>query len=344
MGISVNILQIAQAAGVSPATVSRVFNQPDKVRARTRSTVLSIAKGRGYQPNSAAIALRTQRSKILGVMLPTFGNPVFAECLEGIADEAAKNGFGVMPMTSDYSNERETHIISRLMARGVDGMVLVVRNPNESKGLRLLKRQLVPFVLAYNQHPQHQCVGVDGQGEVAAAVERLYGIGHRRIAMVSGKLRASDRAQQRYQGYLLGMQSMRLTPTPLIQVDFIASDMQTLVTQLKQSPSKRPTALICSNDLLALRSIRAAHQCGLSVPTTLSVVGFDGIAIGRELSPMLTTVIQPNHDIGLQATALLLESLGKQPNDQKPVTLTLKCGYRLGETVCSPPTTRSHLG
>ncbi|MFO7746222.1 MAG: substrate-binding domain-containing protein, partial [Orrella sp.] len=225
----------------------------------------------------------------------------------------------------------------------VDGMVLVVRNPSKSKGLSQLKRQSVPYVLAYNQHPRHRCVGVDGKNEVAAAVKRLYELGHRRIAMVSGKLNASDRAHQRYQGYLAGMQSMQLAQLPLIEVDFLSSDMPMLVTCLTSNPSKRPTALICSNDLLALRSIRVAHQCGLSVPNTLSVVGFDGIAIGRELSPMLTTVIQPNHDIGLQATALLLESLNKQPNDQKPVTLTLKCGFRIGETVCSPPTNRSHL-
>lgn len=344
MGTPVSILQIAQAAGVSPATVSRVFNQPDKVRALTRDAVLAMAKRHGYQPNSAASALRTQRSKVLGVMLPTFGNPVFAECLEGIANHAAEHGFGVMPVTSDYDSERETQAINRLLARGVDGMVLVVRNPNKSKGLSQLKRQSVPYVLAYNQHPRHRCVGVDGQSEVAAAVERLYAIGHRRIAMVSGQLSASDRAQQRYQGYLAGMQATQLAPLPLVEVDFMASDMPSLVTRLKQKPSKRPTALICSNDLLALRSIRTAHQCGLLVPQTLSVVGFDGIAIGRELSPMLTTVIQPNHDIGLEATTLLLASLSKQPNDQKPVTLTLKCGYRIGETVCSPPTNRSHRG
>lgn len=343
MGTPVSILQIAQDAGVSPATVSRVFNQPDKVRALTRDAVLAVAKRHSYQPNSAASALRSQRSKVLGVMLPTFGNPVFAECLEGIANKAAEHGFGVMPVTSDYDGERETNAINRLLAKGVDGMVLVVRNPSKSKGLSQLKRQSVPYVLAYNQHPRHRCVGVDGKNEVAAAVKRLYELGHRRIAMVSGKLNASDRAHQRYQGYLAGMQSMQLAQLPLIEVDFLSSDMPMLVTCLTSNPSKRPTALICSNDLLALRSIRVAHQCGLSVPNTLSVVGFDGIAIGRELSPMLTTVIQPNHDIGLQATALLLESLNKQPNDQKPVTLTLKCGFRIGETVCSPPTNRSHL-
>lgn len=338
----VSILEVAQVAGVSAATVSRVFNQPEKVRSSTRDMVLAIATKHGYQPNSAASALRTQRSKILGVMLPTFGNPVFAECLEGIASQAAEQGFGVMPVTSDYDNARETEAINRLLAKGVDGMILVLRDPTKAPVLSQLQKQSVPFVLAYNQHPKYHCVGVDGHSEVASVVERLRALGHRKIAMVSGQLSASDRARQRYQGYLSGMQSANLQPLALIEVDFIASDMLALASLLKQRPAQRPTALICSNDLLAFRSLRTASQCGLTVPESLSVVGFDGIKIGQELSPMLSTVIQPNHDIGQRATTLLLQSISGQITKPNPATHNLKCGFRIGETIGSPPTNRSH--
>lgn len=338
----VSILEVAQVAGVSAATVSRVFNQPEKVRSSTRDMVLAIATKHGYQPNSAASALRTQRSKILGVMLPTFGNPVFAECLEGIAGQAAEQGFGVMPVTSDYDNARETEAINRLLAKGVDGMILVLRDPTKAPVLSQLQRQSVPFVLAYNQHPKYHCVGVDGHSEIVNVVERLHVLGHRKIAMVSGQLSASDRARQRYQGYLSGMQSANLKPLALIEVDFIASDMLALASLLKQRPAQRPTALICSNDLLAFRSLRTANQCGLTVPESLSVVGFDGIKIGQELSPMLSTVIQPNHDIGQRATTLLLQSISGQITKPNPATHNLKCGFRIGETIGSPPTNRSH--
>lgn len=338
----VSILEVAQVAGVSAATVSRVFNQPEKVRSSTRDMVLAIATKYGYQPNSAASALRTQRSKILGVMLPTFGNPVFAECLEGIASQAAEQGFGVMPVTSDYDNARETEAINRLLAKGVDGMILVLRDPTKAPVLSQLQKQSVPFVLAYNQHPKYHCVGVDGHSEIVNVVERLHVLGHRKIAMVSGQLSASDRARQRYQGYLSGMQSANLKPLALIEVDFIASDMLALASFLKQRPAQRPTALICSNDLLAFRSLRTANQCGLTVPESLSVVGFDGIKIGQELSPMLSTVIQPNHDIGQRATTLLLQSISGQITKPNPATHNLKCGFRIGETIGSPPTNRSH--
>lgn len=338
----VSILEVAQVTGVSAATVSRVFNQPEKVRSSTRDMVLAIATKHGYQPNSAASALRTQRSKILGVMLPTFGNPVFAECLEGIASQAAEQGFGVMPVTSDYDNARETEAINRLLAKGVDGMILVLRDPTKAPVLSQLQKQSVPFVLAYNQHPKYHCVGVDGHSEIVNVVERLHVLGHRKIAMVSGQLSASDRARQRYQGYLSGMQSANLKPLALIEVDFIASDMLALASLLKQRPAQRPTALICSNDLLAFRSLRTANQCGLTVPESLSVVGFDGIKIGQELSPMLSTVIQPNHDIGQRATTLLLQSISGQITKPNPATHNLKCGFRIGETIGSPPTNRSH--
>lgn len=338
----VSILEVAQVAGVSAATVSRIFNQPEKVRSSTRDMVLAIATKYGYQPNSAASALRTQRSKILGVMLPTFGNPVFAECLEGIASQAAEQGFGVMPVTSDYDNARETEAINRLLAKGVDGMILVLRDPTKAPVLSQLQKQSVPFVLAYNQHPKYHCVGVDGHSEIVNVVERLHVLGHRKIAMVSGQLSASDRARQRYQGYLSGMQSANLKPLALIEVDFIASDMLALASLLKQRPAQRPTALICSNDLLAFRSLRTANQCGLTVPESLSVVGFDGIKIGQELSPMLSTVIQPNHDIGQRATTLLLQSISGQITKPNPATHNLKCGFRIGETIGSPPTNRSH--
>src|SRR5690554_4671502 len=137
-----SIVEIAKQAGVSPATVSRVFNRPELVSAATRNRILETAQRHGYQPNSAAQSLRTQRSRMLGVMLPTFGNPVFAECLEGIAACAGERGFGIMPVTSDYHPQREQVAIERLIARGVDALVMVLRNPDESESIQGLS---IPF-------------------------------------------------------------------------------------------------------------------------------------------------------------------------------------------------------
>ncbi|HEY7803772.1 MAG TPA: LacI family DNA-binding transcriptional regulator, partial [Orrella sp.] len=211
-----SILRIAELSGVSPATVSRVFNRPQQVSEATREHVMRIADHVGYRPNAAARALRTQRSRIIGVMLPTLRNPVFAECLEGIAQKALDQGFGIMPIASGYDQHQEAAAIATLLAANVDGLVLTVTDPKHcAPALDALAQKNVPYVLAYNQSPDHLCVGVNSQAEVTRAVQRLVKAGHERIAMLSGELAASDRAHARYQGYLAGMALAQLPSMPL---------------------------------------------------------------------------------------------------------------------------------
>ncbi|MFP5445801.1 MAG: LacI family DNA-binding transcriptional regulator, partial [Betaproteobacteria bacterium] len=114
-----SILQVAREAGVSVATVSRVFNVPDKVAPATREHVENIARTLGYLPNASARTLRTQRSRVLGVVLPTLTNPVFAECLEGIAQAAVAGGYAISPFTTDYRLDQEDRAVNLLLAGNV---------------------------------------------------------------------------------------------------------------------------------------------------------------------------------------------------------------------------------
>jgi DNA-binding LacI/PurR family transcriptional regulator len=191
----------------------------------------------------------------------------------------------------------------------------------------------VPYVLAYNRHPDHPCVSVDSEGAVADAVTRLVLLGHRRIAMVSGTLAASDRAQQRYRGYQRGMAEAGLDAPALIEVPFVETAVDALCAQLQVR--QRPTALVCSNDLLAIRSIRAAHLSGLAVPDDLSVVGFDGIALGEDLTPALTTIAQPNSDIGRHSVELLMQAMAGGTALRADASLLLPHAFRDGESCAS---------
>lgn len=325
-----SIQSVAKKAGVSVATVSRVFNFPDKVTPATRKHVESVASEMGYVPNSSARTLRTQRSRVLGVVLPTLLNPTFAECLQGIAQAAIAGGYAIIPVTTGYQIDEEQRAINLLLAGNVDGLILVVSNPATSAALQRLRTAGLPYVLAYNRHPDHPCVSVDSEGAVAQAVARLVKLGHRRITMVSGTLAASDRAQQRYRGFLQGMAEARLEAPPLVEVPFIETAVDALTRFLQAAP--RPTALICSNDLLAIRSIRAGHRSGLQVPRDLSVLGFDGIALGEDLTPALSTITQPNSDIGRHGVELLIQALagGKPPTADASVLL--RHGFREGES------------
>ena len=325
-----SIIDVAREAGVSVATVSRAFNQPDQVRAETRSRVTRAARRVHYRPNASARTLRTQRSRVLGVVLPTLLNPVFAECLQGIAEAAAATGYAIVPMTTEYRLSDERRAVSELAAAGVDGLVLVVSNPATSAALRQLQSEGLRYVLAYNRHPRHPCVSVDGGKALADAVARLVVLGHRRIAMVSGQRSASDRAKQRHAGFVRAMARARLAPLPLIEVPFVETAVEQIAAVLRSS--ERPTALVCSNDLLAIRAIRAAGLARLAVPGDLSVVGFDGIALGEDLTPALSTVTQPNRDIGRTSATLVIDAIAGNRRLDAVSSVQLPHGFRDGES------------
>lgn len=328
-----SIQEVARQAGVSVATVSRVFNLPDKVTPATREHVQQIARAQGYLPNASARTLRTQRSRVIGVVLPTLLNPVFAECLQGIAQSAADAGYAILPFATEYLLAQEERAVHLLLAGNVDGMILVVSNPATSNALRRLTEASLPYVLAYNRHPDHPCVSVDGEEAVAQLVAHLASLGHRRITMVSGQFTASDRAQQRWRGFQRGMAAAGLAAGQVLEVPFVETAVQDVSNLLKQAD--RPTALVCSNDLLAIRSIRAAHLAGLTVPRDLSVTGFDGIALGKDLTPMLSTVAQPNADIGRCAVQLLVQAMASGAPLPPEAGLTLEHQFRTGES-CAP--------
>lgn len=328
-----SIHDVASEAGVSVATVSRVFNLPDKVTAATREHVMRVARSLGYVPNTSARTLRTQRSRVIGVVLPTLTNPVFAECLAGISRAAVANGYAIQPLITQYQLDLENQAVSQLLAANVDGMILVVSNPADSSALKRLNIAGVPYVLAYNRHPDYPCVSVDSEQAVVELIAHLVSLGHRRIAMVTGKLNASDRAQQRYNGYHRGMKEARCKSTQVLEVPFIEAAVAEISAML--SSDTRPTALVCSNDLLAIRSLRAAHLAGLSVPRQLSVVGFDGIAIGEDLTPALSSITQNNVEIGHSSVELLVDSLQSGATLTSTASRTLPHAFRAGESCAS---------
>jgi DNA-binding LacI/PurR family transcriptional regulator len=325
-----SIQAVAEKAKVSAATVSRVFNFPDKVKPLTRARVERAAQQLGYLPNASARSLRTQRSRVLGVVLPTLLNPVFAECLEGIAQAATAAGYSIMPITTQYQLDREERAVNLLLAGSVDALILVVSNPSTSLALKKLSATETPYVLAYNQHAAHPCVYVDSQRAVGELVVKLSTLGHRHIAMVSGELAASDRSQQRYRGFVKGIKAAKLKLNPLIEVPFVEAATEQLCQVLQGK--HRPTALVCSNDLLAIRTLRAAHLSGLQVPKNLTVTGFDGIALGLDITPVLSTITQPNHDIGRCSVELIVQALASGTALKAASSVRLDFAFREGQS------------
>lgn len=337
-----SIIAVARQAGVSIATVSRTFNAPETVAPATREAVGAAAKLLRYVPNLSARTLRTQRSRTLGVILPTLRNPVFAECLSGIASAAADAGYSIIPIMTDYHEEFEQEAVLRLSGRRVDGVILTVANAATSKTLASLRRARLPYVLAYNRHEKHPCVSVDGKTALAELIALLHGRMHRRIAMVSGTLAASDRAQQRYDGYREAMLAHGAKPE-LIEVPFVESAVHALVQRLRAPV--RPTALVCSNDLLAVRALRAAALADLRVPTDITVIGFDGIALGTDLAPSLASMAQPNEQIGRSCVSWLIGCMANDTRPRAAQSLTLPHTMQSLESMAdAPPVSASPQG
>lgn len=307
-----SIIDIARDAGVSPATVSRAFNRPDLLRPDTLQRIESIARASGFRPNRVGSSLRSGSTRTLGLVLPTLCNPVFAECFEGAEQYAHEHGYSVMVASTGYSPATETRAVQSLIDHQVEGLVLTVGNAAKSATLRALVAQNVPYVLAYNESPSHPYVSVDNGSAASDMVQLLAERGHRRIAIVTGPLTASDRARRRLQGARTRARQLELHDVMHLQMPaHTAADIGVLREALRGRQA--PSALFCSNDLLATSVISALLDLGLAVPADISVCGFDGMNFAALMVPPLTTIEQPSRDIGANACANLLASLRGEP-------------------------------
>lgn len=343
-GNGVTLADVALAAEVSLATASRVFSHPQLVRETTAQRVHEAARRLAFRPNLLGAKLRSQQTRILGVMLPTLENAVFAECWAGIEEVSLATGYSLMLVTSGYDSARERERVEYLLRHRVDGMVLTVSDAAQSAVLDQLDSEGVPYVLAYNQASpagQRHSVSVDNRTSACEGVNALIAAGHRRIAVVSGAFMASDRARQRFAGYEDAMRAHGLPALPPVNLPSHTASHSERIGAL-MGASVAPTAFFCTNDLLAIGVISDLKRLGLRVPRDVSVLGYDGIALGALVEPPLATVVQPNTDIGATAVRLLLKRLhaGTRPealSASTPSVTLLPHALRVAGTVAAPP-------
>lgn len=325
-----SIIQIAEAAGVSPATVSRAFNRPNLLKPDTLARITEVARQHGFRPNRVGRSLRSGSTRTLGVLLPTLANPVFAECFEGAEQVARAAGYSVMLTATAYDPARESAAMQNLIDHQVEGLILTVADAARSTLPQILEDAGMPYVLAYNESSKHPYASVENRTAASDMVSHLAGLGHRRIALVTGPLTASDRARRRLQGARAQARKLGLEPVDhWTMPTHTGADAERLRELLQSLPA--PTALFCSNDLLAASVVSALHTLGLQVPGDLSVCGFDGMAFGALMNPPLTTVRQPNEDIGRAACTNLLAQI----SGAAPATDRLPHGILEGGTVAA---------
>ena len=312
---TVKIADVARMAGVSVATVSRALANPDVVTQETRQRVMAAVAQSGYTPNASARNLRIRRTMMALVVVPDIANPFFAEILRGIDARLSQHGYGLIIANLDNSPAKETRYVDLAYSGQVDGILLLCGRVPGLPGRDMAGAGL-PLVAACEQihgarFPQ---VEINNRAAARQAVAHLAGLGHRRIAYLSGP-GANILDQQRRQGYADALADAGIASDPALMFagDFTFRAGAAAARRILDLPlADRPTALFAANDEMAIGFLKAAHAAGCRVPDDFSVVGFDAIEYADYCEPTLTTVSQPRYQIGEQAAGLLVKAMISQ--------------------------------
>jgi LacI family transcriptional regulator, repressor for deo operon, udp, cdd, tsx, nupC, and nupG len=294
------------------------------VSPETRRRVLDAVNLLGYAPNSAAKHLRTLRSGQLLVMVPDISNPFFSLILRGIEVAARTEGYAVLLGDTQHDEEREERYALMVRRKEADGLVFLGhRLPKTAAELiRSCAPGYAPIVNACEFSPQLgiPSVHIDNAAAATEAMNHLYALGHRCIGVVTGPL-VSPLSRDRLLGVTRAAETGGAQHDLLVMHGDFTIESGSLAGDLLLGRARRPTAIFCFNDEMAIGALGAARLHSLSVPGELSIVGFDDVRYAAHTNPPLTTIAQPMEQIGVYAVRLLLDLLNGKPDVPLSVTL-----------------------
>lgn len=307
----IDILAVARASGVSPATVSRAFNHPELVKLTTRRRIEAAVEALGYIRNRAARTIHGRRSATIGLVVPTMTSSIFAEVTQAFSEVADAAGFTILMATHGYDLKQEVVVLRKLLEHRVDGVALIGLDHAEAVHT-LLAQQKMPSVAMWN-HAETSvlpCVGADNTKAGYAAARHLIALGHRRIGLVFPPTDDNERARGRMAGALRAFDEERI-PTPddlrTQAVYSVAVAKQAILDLLEGA--RLPSALLCGNDIIAQGAMFAAQRLGLRVPVDLSIMGIGDFPGSADMEPGLSTVRIPARQIGSQAAHYLTAAI-----------------------------------
>jgi LacI family transcriptional regulator len=341
----VTIRQLARLSGVSIGTVSRALNGYTDVRPETRDRIVRLAEELDYTPAAAARSLVTQRSHLIGVFLETgeghpdpFGNPFFYEVLVGLKDAIGANGYDLLLFASERpGNGYGAHsFLKRARHHNVAGVVLMDVDPEDAEVRRLVRSDLACVGVDVELvGPATEYVMSDNLGGIAQAMSHLHGLGHRRIATITGLLDTRPGAD-RLRSYRSQVQDLGLgyRDEYVAYGDFYVESGHRAMTKLLALPEP-PTAVVAASDFMALGAIRAAAEAGRTVPQDVSIIGFDDLQLASHVHPPLTTLRQDKAGLGAEAGRALIALIDGE--DDVPAAVTLPVELVVRGSTTSPP-------
>jgi LacI family repressor for deo operon, udp, cdd, tsx, nupC, and nupG len=318
---AVRIGDVAEAAGVSTATVSRALAFPDRLRPETRDRVLGVVRRLGYTPNEAARALRAGASRMILVVIPhRYSGAFFAGIINSIDAELSAEGYTVIVGSLDGVEDRARRLVDLVYARQIDGVIFFTGHIPLIGG-RSLRDAGVPMVSICCEMdvPGLPTVLVNDEDCAIAETRHLIDLGHRHLLYVSGP-EGQYNEIMRYRGFLKATKASHVETLRYIGAYTLESGAAAGRHFL--SLDRRPTGVVCCSDEMAIGFIKTVTGAGVTVPDEVSVVGFDGIEFADYCEPTLTTVHQPRSELGAAGAQALLASLrGESHSSESPIVL-----------------------
>ena len=313
----VSIVEVAELAGVSVATVSRALQRPEKVAEATRKRVLQAVEKTGYVTNVMASNFRRRRSDTIVVLVPDIANPFYSTVIQEIELVASKQGYRIL-LGETRQDEATEHSYGDLAVQKMaDGIIsLGMHIPFKcSPNRKTIDTKWPPLVMAceYQGSIPVPTIAIDNRRAAFDATNHLIGLGHQDIAYMSGPLDFSL-CRDREEGFREAMSKagLKVGPGRVVNGDFSLESGKIVATELLTSTS-RPSALFCTSDEQAMGAMAAARELGMDIPGDVSIAGFDDIPFADYTHPPLTTVRQPMAELGRKAMETLLAILQGRP-------------------------------
>jgi LacI family transcriptional regulator len=315
--VPVTLRDIAERVGKSVPTVSRALaNHPD-IALKTREEVKRVAVEMGYVPNISALHLQKRRTDTISLILPALNqlrisDPFFSEFLTGVVETTTSSGFSLILTSSDAESEQEVYL-RQIRNSQVDGFI-IMRTRRKDDRINLLRFQDIPFVAFGHITGENDCPFVDSDDMlgIQLVVDHLVALGHTRLGFIAEPALFA-KSYNRLHGYLQGLKKHALAydPALVVQANFHQPSGKVNAGKLLDLPDP-PTAIIASNDLLALGALSAVQKHGLQAGRDISITGYDDILLAEYTNPPLTTVHQPAHQLGRQLSEMLIKIIRRE--------------------------------
>jgi LacI family transcriptional regulator len=320
--VPTTIRDVASAAGVSPATVSRVLNLKEDVNADMRRRVLAAVTELGYRRNGPARSLRTRAAMVLGLIISDITNPFFTALVRGVEDCAQLAGYSVVLANADEDVAKEARYLEVAAAEQMAGVLL---SPASSKmtSIDVLMERGIPVVTIDRRLPSAavDSVTVNNRQAALEAAQHLIRQGCQRVGFVAGPVQTTT-GSGRLAGYRAALRAAGRTHDPALTAyaDFRTEGGYAATRQLLRLPEP-PDGLLISNNLMTVGAMQAIAEAGLAVPDEIAVVGFDDVNWATALRPPLSVVTQPTYEIGQVAAEMLLRRIGGEDFAPRQVVL-----------------------